>query len=170
MKPNRHIAALDGQGLERLALRYVERYATTRSRLRRYLERKLKERGWAGTDAPPLEAIVTRMAELRYVDDAAFAEMRAASLLRHGYGARRIADALRAAGVDDCDRPASDDGEQARASALAFARRKRIGPFARSPENPDQQRRAFAAMMRAGHSFSLVREILGSAAAEHDLE
>ena len=64
---------LDDAGLERLALRYVERYATSRARLSAYLGRKLRERGWAGSDAPPVEALTDRLAELRYVDDAAFA-------------------------------------------------------------------------------------------------
>ncbi|KTW08260.1 RecX family transcriptional regulator, partial [Sphingomonas sanguinis] len=38
--------------LERLALRYVERFATTEGKLVDYLTRKLRERGWAGEGAP----------------------------------------------------------------------------------------------------------------------
>ncbi|HYZ48955.1 MAG TPA: RecX family transcriptional regulator, partial [Sphingomonas sp.] len=44
----RGAAPLDAPALERFALRYVERYATTRARLADYLSRKLRERGWAG--------------------------------------------------------------------------------------------------------------------------
>src|SRR3546814_5219012 len=36
-----------------------------------------------------VEALITRFAELRYVDDAAYASMCTASLTRRGYGARR---------------------------------------------------------------------------------
>ena len=39
---------LDAAALERLALRYVERFATTRGRLTDYLTRKIRERGWEG--------------------------------------------------------------------------------------------------------------------------
>ena len=70
---------LDPARLERLALRYVERFATTRAKLRRYLERKLRERGWGADAAPDTAALVERMAALGYVDDAAFAEARVAA-------------------------------------------------------------------------------------------
>lgn len=37
---------LDGDRLEELALHYVSRYATTKAKLVRYLDRKLHARGW----------------------------------------------------------------------------------------------------------------------------
>lgn len=159
MKQIRPAVPLDAQALDRLALRYVERYATTRVRLARYLQRKLRERGWDGEGAPPVDAVVARMAALRYVDDEAFVEMRTASLLRRGYGARRVKDTLRAAGVEIAGGNVIDE-DDARAAALAFARRRRFGPFAATPMDPDRHRRAFAAMLRAGHPPRLVREIL----------
>src|SRR5688572_30188546 len=95
---------LDEGSLERLALRYAERYATSRAKLARYLLRKTRERGWRGaTDAPPIEAIVARMAGLGYVDDSAFATARAATLTRRGLGARRVAADLKAAGIGEED-------------------------------------------------------------------
>ena len=42
---------LDQEGLERLALFYAGRYATTRAKLRTYLKRKVAERGWSGSAA-----------------------------------------------------------------------------------------------------------------------
>jgi len=155
---------LDQAAIERLAIAYVGRYATTRARLAAYLARKLRERGWAGTGAPDaaLAAIVARCAALGYVDDRAFAEARAAALTRRGYGARRVAAALRAAGIGDADAEQARDEAGARAwdAALAFARRRRIGPFAETEADPDRDRRAFAAMMRAGHSPAIARRIL----------
>jgi regulatory protein len=153
---------LDGEALERLVLAYVGRYATTRAKLRAYVGRKLRERGWDGTDDPPIDRLVERMAALGYVDDAAFASARAASLQRRGFGERRVAQALAAAGI------AREDAETARdqlrpnavAAALRFAERRRIGPFA--PTSPDRagRQRAFAAMLRAGHPVELVKRIL----------
>lgn len=154
---------LDREGLERLAIHYVGRYATTAARLRTYLARKVKERGWSGDQTPDLSAIVDRIVALGYIDDAAFAEARAESLVRRGYGARRIAPTLRAAGIDgDITRAVLARREEgAEAAALAFARRKRIGPF--GPADPDRKARdkAYGAMMRAGHSSELVRRVLG---------
>lgn len=159
---NRNSPLTDAAALERLALRYVERYATTRARLASYLRRKLRERGWDGSGDPPVEAIVARMAERRYVDDKQFAQMRAASLLRRGYGARRIDLALRAAGVsaDDLE-PVDDEDEQALEAARNFARRRRFGPYAEQPMDAPARRRAFAAMLRAGHSPEIVKRLIG---------
>ncbi|WP_129790541.1 regulatory protein RecX [Sphingosinicella sp. CPCC 101087] len=152
---------LDQAGLEQAALGYVGRYATSRARLTAYLERKLRDRGWAGEAAPPLEELVERMAALGYVDDRAFAAARAASLARRGYGVRRVADALRAAGIDE------EDGAEAReaarrgawAAALRFAERRRIGPFARAEPSREEREKAFGALLRAGHSPDVARRL-----------
>lgn len=160
---NRNIPALDRESLERLALRYVERYATTRAKLSRYLERKLYERGWHSEEtAPPVASIVERIASLGYVDDRQFAAMRAAALARRGYGRRRVDADLRAAGIEDEDLGEISDGDEdaARRAALVFARRKRIGPFAEGTLDLKASRRAFAAMVRAGHPLDIIQEIL----------
>lgn len=148
--------------LERAALDYAARYATTRARLAAYLRRKLGERGWAGPDAAPVEAIVARFAERGYVDDQAFAAARAQSLLRRGYGARRIGTALRAAGIDAETADGLKEGidAEAEAAALRYARRRRIGPFAIRAADPADRRRWVAAMARAGHPIALVLRIL----------
>lgn len=159
---NRNIPALNRESLQQLALRYVERYATSRAKLSRYLQRKINERGWAGDDEPPAADIVARMAELGYVNDRQFAEMRTASLARRGYGRNRINADLHAAGIgrEDVEAVVPDDEEEARAAALAFARRKRIGPFAEGEPDAAARRRAFAAMARAGHPLDIIHEIL----------
>lgn len=148
---------LDAEALERLALRYVERYATTRARLRQYLARKLRERGWEGPGEPPVDSLAERMAELRYVDDRLFAENKAAAMGRRGLGARRVGEALRHAGVEaaDSDAVTADSADEAVESALRFAKRRRIGPFSAGAADPDLLRRQVAAMVRAGHAPSI---------------
>jgi len=156
--------ALDQEALGRLGLFYAGRYGTTRAKLRSYLVRKVRERGWAGVDPPAIEQLAERFAALGYVDDAAFATARTASLLRRGYGGRRIDQALHAAGIEDSD--AESAREQARdgawAAALRFAERKRIGPFAGALPGRDERQKAAAAMIRAGHSFDMVRKLLAA--------
>jgi len=154
---------LDHHKLEGLALRYVERFATTRARLRDYLRRKLRERGWKGDVEPDLAAIADKFASLGYVDDAAYALNKARSLSGRGYGKRRLVQKLRVAGVEDADgedaRSLAD--EEAVASALRFADRRRLGPFAAAPHGtPRDREKALTAMVRAGHSFALARAIL----------
>ena len=153
---------LDEAALDRLALNYLGRYATTRAKLADYLRRKLRERGWGGETPAPVEAIVARCAALGYVDDAAFAAQRGAALARRGYGARRVVQALQASGVSaDVSEPVRTAAvDSALETALAFARRKRIGPFAERPRDEDQRRRDFAALVRAGHPLALARLIV----------
>ena len=152
---------LDAEALERSALHYAGRYATTRAKLAAYLKRKLRERGWDGSGEPPVEALIDRMTRLGYVDDRAFATARAASLGRRGYGERRIGEAMRAAGIGEED--SSEAREMARenawSAALRFAERRRIGPFAAVEPDRPQREKAVAAMLRAGHPLGLARRI-----------
>ena len=159
---------LDSQGLERLALFYAERYATTRFKLRAYLGRKLRERGWAGESDPPIDALVERFDRLGYVDDRAFASSRAASLTRRGYGERRVAEALRAAGIESADSEQAREEARSEAwnAALRFAQRKRIGPFASEEPDRSGRQKAFAAMLRAGHDMAHVRRLVEAAPGE----
>lgn len=154
---------LDAAALERMALRYVERYATTRGKLAAYLARKMKERGVAG-DMPAPHDLAERMAALGYVDDRGFAEARAAALTRRGLGTRRVAEALRAARVAEDDAAEALEGArgEAWASAMALARRRRFGPFAAEIADDRTRERQIAAMVRAGHAFALARTIVKS--------
>ncbi len=158
---------LDSAALEALALRYVERYATTRAKLSSYLKRKLRERGWAGEDVADVAAIVEKMARLRYVDDASFADMRARGLLARGYGARRVDQALMAAGVEEGLRRTVSAGVDGRSAALAYARRRRFGAYAGTgTPDPVTARRQLAAMLRAGHSIADARHALAGLQAD----
>ena len=156
---------LDEESLERLALFYTGRYATTRAKLKAYLARKVNERGWGGAAPPDLHVLAERFQALGYVDDRAFAEARAASLQRRGYGERRVEQALYAAGIGE------EDGAEARErvrggaweAALRFAERKRIGPFAAEPADRDRREKAFASMVRAGHPMELARRLVNAA-------
>jgi regulatory protein len=167
---DRPITPLDAALMERLALTYVGRYATTRAKLRTYLDRKLKERGWSGEGAPSafVDALVERCSALRYVDDRAFAASRTASLSRRGYGARRVGEALRAAGIDEADAAPARETADATAweTAIAFARRRRIGAFAAEEADRDGRRKSLAAMLRAGHPYHIARRLADAAPGE----
>ena len=154
---------LDEGRLNELALRYVGRFATTRAKLRTYLARKLRERGWDGAGEPDVAAISERFAAQGYVDDSSYALSKAHSLTGRGYGKRRVMDALKAAGIEEEHGAGARDHADAEAvsAALRFARRRRVGPFADSaPRDPREKEKALAAMIRAGHGFDLSRTIL----------
>ncbi len=153
---------LDVAKLNELALAYVGRFATTRARLRSYLKRKIRERGWEGSPAADVEAIAERFAAQGFIDDAAYALSKSRSLTGRRYGERRVEQSLRAAGVDETDSAQARDQAQADAvgSALHFARRRRLGPFASEAPDRKSRERALAAMIRAGHEFGLARAIV----------
>jgi regulatory protein len=153
---------LDQERLRELALHYVGRFATTRAKLTIYLQRKLRERGWEGDQPADVEALVSRIGELGYVDDRAFALAKAGALTSRGMGGRRVRQALNQAGVGEGD---AEDGidlaaDRAAESALRFAQRRRIGPFALTRPDPAAREKSLAAMVRAGHDFAMSRRIV----------
>jgi regulatory protein len=152
---------LNDTSLQEMALRYVGKYATTRAKLRAYLSRKLRERGWDGDRSPDVEALTDRFAELGYIDDAAYALSKSRSFASRGYGKRRLGDKLRQDGVAEADGAAAQAhaDQEAVAAALRFAERRRIGPFAAAAPDPKQLEKWIAAMVRAGHDFALARAV-----------
>lgn len=157
---------LDSNGLRELAMSYVARFATTSGKLRMYLRRKLRERGWEGDGEPDVDALVEDFVARGFVDDAGWARDRAAGLSARGYGSRRIGETLRAAGISEAIRVRNTPAEsEARAAAVRLARRKRFGPFGDAFAGEEGQKRRekqLAAMARAGHAFSHARKVVES--------
>lgn len=158
---------LDRVRLNDLALHYVARFATSSGKLETYLWRKLRERGWEGEDDPDVPGLVTRFAEKGYVDDETYARMKAGGLLARGYGARRVEEKLRADGLEEDLRQANAPGEwAARSAVLAYAKRRRFGPFAvpvageGAEESHKRREKQLAAILRAGHSFDHARRVI----------
>ena len=153
---------LNADSLAELALRYVGRFATTRAKLRSYLTRKLRERGWSDDRAPDVDGLAERFAASGYIDDSAYALAKSRSLVSRGYGEARLRQSLRVAGVEDEDGAAARElaAEEAADSALRFAKRRRIGPYAGEKADLRARDKAIAAMIRAGHTFDLARKIV----------
>jgi regulatory protein len=144
-----------------MALRYVGRYATSRAKLIAYLSRKVRERGWSDAGEPGLDALADRFCALGYVDDASYALAKAQALSSRGYGKRRLGDKLRLAGIDEDAAAEALEHADAEAveAALRFAKRRRLGPFASRESDARDREKAIGAMVRAGHSYTLAREI-----------
>ena len=167
---------LDETALRDLALSYAARFATTGAKLEAYLARKLRERGVAeDADGRSVQldvpAIVARLVDLGYVDDDSYARMKSRDLTSRGYGARRVDQALRVAGVAEPIRQDHAPGEaKARAAAALLAQKRRFGPFGDRLLNLSdplalhkQKEKQVAAMLRAGHAYEHVRFILEAA-------
>src|SRR5260221_9074802 len=139
---------LDPGRLQELALRYVGKYATTRAKLRQYLRRKIRERGWTGDREPDLDRLSDRFAEIGYIDDAAYALAKSRSLTARGYGKRRLVEQLRQAGVEEADgaEAAAFADDEAVPAALRLAERRRVGPFATQSAAPHPRPKWIPAM------------------------
>lgn len=166
-RPRRIPRPLDAPRLEELALSYVARFATSAAKVDGYLRRKLRERGWEGEGDPPVAAVVERFVAAGYIDDEAYARSKTGSLLRRGYGQRRVAQALGAAGIAEEVRAAvAPDGPARRQAALALARKRRLGPFGVGPADRAAREKQLAAMLRAGHPLDSARELVNAATVE----
>jgi regulatory protein len=159
---------VDRARLDELAFAYVGRFATSEARLARYLGRKLFERGWDG-DGSASEAVaaaVAKCAALGFVDDAAFAQQRGSALGRRGLGERRLRGQLAVDGIKaDVAAPVLAAARDDRlATALAFARRRRLGPYGSGlPDDPKARDKVMGAFLRAGHDGATARRILAVA-------
>jgi regulatory protein len=166
-RPKRVPKPLDAARLEELALAYVARFATSRAKLESYLVRKLRERGWAGEGEPPVAVLAARFVDAGYVDDAAFARAKSGSLLRRGYGQRRVSEALGAAGIGEDIRAEVRASEGVkRQAALTMARKRRLGPFGPAPADRAAREKQIAALLRAGHGLDSARELVNAASVE----
>ena len=167
--PRKPPPPLDTERLQALALRYVERYAVTEAKLLRYLARKIRERGWAEEKPADVDGIAARFAELGYVNDRMWSEAKSRSMAARGYGRRRVDMSLREAGVAEPLREDVSGKHDARAALDRFAQRKRIGPYALEAPDRDVERKQFAAALRAGHDFDLVKALFAAETAEEFL-
>jgi regulatory protein len=172
----------DANMLHEAALAYLARYAATEASLRRVLDRRIDR--WArqaggedpdrvaqqaATARQEARSIVARLAAAGAVNDAAYAESKARSLLRAGRSRRAIGAHLAAKGVGaEMQRQVlSDDAASELAAALVLARRRHIGPF-RNTAPPDAagRRRELALLARAGFPQDIARRVLDADAEE----
>ncbi|MEF2073154.1 regulatory protein RecX [Consotaella aegiceratis] len=147
--------------LVRAAGLYLGRYASSQENLRRVLRRKVARRTRdadageeAGSHDTLVDEVIAQFAELKLLDDAAYAEARVTALRRRGAPARQIAAKLREKGVDpDIVGASVDDSDPTeRKAAIAYARRRRLGCHGGS-ERAERRDKDIAAMTRAGFSL-----------------
>ena len=155
------------------ALRHLSRFAATEAGLVRVLDRRIarwaREAGADAEAAAPARAaareVARALAGAGVVDDAAFAKARARRLTRAGRSRRAVSAHLAAKGVAaDLAASVLPDAEQELAAALAYARRRRLGPFA-VPDSADteEHRRALGALARAGFPQPVAEQALRTA-------
>ncbi|MCA9546653.1 MAG: RecX family transcriptional regulator [Myxococcales bacterium] len=164
--------ALDLGGLERAAVRHLQRFPCSEDRLTFVLRRRIRRaEDLTEADRTALEAglpeIIVKMRRMGLVDDAAYARALVDSLHRRGKGRRAIAAKLRERMVPQAQAEAAlahlheETADPELEAALNYARRRRIGPFHRDPARRAERRdKDLAALGRQGFSYGVARQVV----------
>ncbi len=149
------------------ALAHLARFATTEAGLIRVLDRRIdrwaRAAGVEGTPDPDAIAVAQRtsrqaarevvqaLVQSGVVNDTAFAGARARRLTRAGRSRVAVSAHLAAKGVPQAVvQAALPDPDSELAAALAYARRRRLGPFRVDDADEDTRRKELGALARAG--------------------
>ena len=162
--------------LRNSALFYLARYASSSAHLRRLLQAKVARSARAhDTDAEEgaaaIESLIAELLGAGLLDDARYAVERARILHRRGASMRAIRAGLKAKGIEagDIERALAALREEAAepelAAALAYARRRRLGPY-RDPaaraglDEKERREKDLAALGRQGFGYDLARRVI----------
>ena len=157
--------------LENVALWYLQRFAASADSLRRVLMRRVEKSVRAhDTDraegAEFVEDIIARFRRSSLLDDRVYAEGRTLSLHRRGISTNGIRARLAAKGVGAEDIAAAlailrDETEDPDlAAAIAYARRRRIGPWRTRGDRDKLKDRDLAALARQGFGYDIARKVI----------
>lgn len=164
-------------GLEGAALRYLERFDCSVSRLRKVLTERIAKAARAGVaDAAAAPAIVEELL-LRYqssglVNDERFAKNFAARQRDRGASRRMIEMRLRARGIGsevvEQLLPRNESASSELEAAQALAKRRRLGPHRKPEEREAYKRKDLMAMARAGFSYDIASRVVGNSQSGDD--
>lgn len=150
---------------------YLERFPTTAARLRQVLLRRaLRDAERLELDPAEVritvEAVLARLIAAGLLDDRAFAANRARRLTLAGRSPARIRAALTLKGLDDPSiatalrEVAEELPDPELVAAMAYARRRKIGPWGPAAGRGERQAKDLAILARAGFSFRVARKLL----------
>ncbi len=168
-KPQKKQKRITPDYLRNAGLYYLQRFAASEANFRRVMERKILKSAHDHPDQDLsecrawLEDVVVAFRRLGYLQDHAYALGFTRSLRQKGWPRARIINRLRQQGLDDeaitkaFEDPENDvrDCDQ----ALAYARRKKIGPY-RAAHPADFYQKDLAALARAGFSYEIAQYVL----------
>ena len=157
--------------LENIALYYLQRYAASSESLRRVLKRRVAKSVYHHDTDPAegaefVEDIIRRFLASGLLDDSIYAEGQVKSLFRRGLSQRAIQNRLMEKGVDrdiietQLRALVDENPEPDLKAAIAFARRRRLGPFRTTEQRPDRRQRDLASLARGGFDFATAKKVI----------
>lgn len=163
--------------LEKLALLHIDRYATSIENLRNVLMRRV-EKSARNQNIEKKEAekwineIITKLVNLRLLDDQAYAENRVRSLHRSGASQKKIMSILSNKGVSKVDTASAIsllENEYCNRELMAannYARRRRLGPYRLAENRKEKRDRDLASLARAGFKYNDAKSIIDALSVE----
>ncbi len=172
-KKRRPTPPLTASWLQAEAVQYLQRWPASEVRVRRLLWKRIKRaqsfHGGTQEEAAPLvEEVMESLRRNRFVDDARYARLWIDSLRRRGTSQRMIFKKLMEKGVAQHEISAAleahvpeEGGDPEEVSAVAYAKRRRLGPY-RVPldESWERKQKDLASMARAGFSYGIAQSVL----------
>lgn len=162
--------------LHNAGLYYLGRFAASRARFRIVMIRKVRKSCAFHTDQNPVaceamvDALIRKFETAGLLGDELYTKGVVQSLRRRGKSKRHILESLKAKGIDPAlarheltrhDTDFGQDPAQAeRQAALAYARKKKLGPFGK--HNNQESKKDLSSMARAGFSYETARSVLDS--------
>jgi len=156
------------------AYRYLERYATTEANLKFILSRKV-ERILVDQENSEevrenakvwIKEIIDNCVKQKLIDDKLYAQNRMKSFLNSGNSVSNAKNKLRAKGVplEIIEEVVTSTYKQipnvSILSAIKYIKRRRFGPFRIREQKENTEQKEFAAMARAGYSYSESAKVL----------
>ncbi|HEY4105406.1 MAG TPA: RecX family transcriptional regulator [Polyangiaceae bacterium] len=163
-------------GLDAAALRYLERFDCSSTKLARVLAERLAKAARAGVDVAEAKVFVAELLE-RYqasglIDDRRFAQNFAARQRDRGASRRMIEQKLRQRGISsELSRQilaVPDSRESELEAARAYARKRRLGPHRKPELRETNRRKDLMALARAGFDFDTAARAIGHSSLDED--
>lgn len=173
-KPPKKITA---DYLHNSGLYYLERYAASSGHFRSVMLRKVKKSCLAHPDqdyeacATLVDALVEKFKASGLLNDDLYLRGMVGSLRRRGVSKQAILGKLRMKSVTGdmagtyLDQHDDEHGSGDLKAAIIFARKKKLGPFAR-PERPEEPQKTLAKFARAGFSYDVAGKVMRMSADE----
>lgn len=150
--------------LRNSALYYLQRHPTSVAHFLTVMDRKMARslKSHPGQDVESFrrylrEKLVPDFIRAGFLNDEMYAKALTGSLQRRGLPKRSIAMKLKMKGLE-APAPSEDDPTDLE-SAIIFARKKRLGPYATKDRDPQKD---LAALARAGFSYDVCKRVIGA--------
>ncbi|PHS79410.1 MAG: regulator [Rhodospirillaceae bacterium] len=162
------------QRLANIALHHMDRYASSAENLRRVLQRRVFKASLFHEDLDADEAkgwideLIVRYVESGVLNDLAYAETRARSLLARGSSGRLIRMKLMEKGIEDTiiDKALAaltlDAPDPELFAAIKLARRRKLGPFCDPAKRAENRDKHLGAMARSGFSYDMAERVINA--------